>query len=190
MKRILTTNITLSGSLDIDEVAKALLLHRNTLPPDLGTSPAEPLFGHPPNDHLPNPVQFRREWLEFADLREKAVNQHFTNATKHVYDRHLNPLKVGEPVAIQNQHRHHPQRWNNASTIVESLLHKQYRVLVDGSRRSALWNHCFFRKISENTHNMNLDNSVSDLNKPSDINDPPTPVIPPPESPHPVHPDQ
>jgi hypothetical protein len=30
MKRILTTNIPPSGSLDTDEVAKALLLHRNT----------------------------------------------------------------------------------------------------------------------------------------------------------------
>lgn len=30
MKQILTTNISPSGSLDTDEVAKALLLHRNT----------------------------------------------------------------------------------------------------------------------------------------------------------------
>ena len=110
MKRILTANISPSGSLDTDEVAKALLLYQNTPPPNLGTSPAELLFGRPLNDHLQNPVKYRREWQELADLREKAVNQRFKNVTKHVHNRHLNPLKylnplkVEEPVAIQHGH--------------------------------------------------------------------------------------
>ena len=36
MKRLLSTNIAPSGSLDTDAVTKALLLHRNTSPPDIG----------------------------------------------------------------------------------------------------------------------------------------------------------
>ncbi|XP_057310652.1 uncharacterized protein LOC130648615 [Hydractinia symbiolongicarpus] len=45
MKRILTCTISASGSLDTNNVAKALLLHCNTPPPDIGTSPAELFFG-------------------------------------------------------------------------------------------------------------------------------------------------
>ena len=134
------------------------------------------------------PVKFRREWLELTDLHEKAANQLFTkNKTKRVHDRHLNPLKVGEPVPIQNQHRHQSQRWNNTSTIVEALPHKQYHVLVNGSRRTTLRNRRFLRKKSGDTGNMNLGNSPPDLNKASDINDHPTPVILPPESHLPIH---
>jgi len=47
MKRILTTNISIDGSLDKDPVAKALLLHRNTPSHDIGASPAELLFYSP-----------------------------------------------------------------------------------------------------------------------------------------------
>ena len=52
MKRILSENITPSGSLDTDAVARALLLHRNTPPPDIGASPSELLFGRHLTDHL------------------------------------------------------------------------------------------------------------------------------------------
>ena len=180
-------NINPSGSLDTNEVAKAVLLHQNPPLPDLGASPVELLFSLSLNDHLPNPVKFCQEWLELADLCKKAVNQCFTNTTKHVHNRHLNPLKVGEPVAIQNQNRHHPQHWNNTGMIVEALPHKQYRVLVDGSWWTTLWNRCFLRKIFKDTRNMNLNNSFPDLNKASDINDPLTLAVVPPESPHPIH---
>lgn len=71
------------GSLDTDEVAKALLLHCNTPPPDLGASPAEILFSHPLNGHLLNSIKFRCEWLELADMCEKAINQQFVNNPKH-----------------------------------------------------------------------------------------------------------
>ena len=64
IKRILTTNISSTGSLDTDAVAKALLLHRNTPSPDIGASPAELLFGRPLNDHLQNPVPPRKNWSE------------------------------------------------------------------------------------------------------------------------------
>ena len=72
MKRMLTTNISPSGSLDTDAAAKALLLHRNTPPPDMGVSPAELLFGRHIIDHMPKPIRFKQEWSELADMREMA----------------------------------------------------------------------------------------------------------------------
>ena len=77
MKRILTTNIGCDGSLDSDNVAKALLLHRNTPSSDIGASPAELLFGRPIRNHLPTPVDVRREWTELAKQREIAMRKRF-----------------------------------------------------------------------------------------------------------------
>ena len=183
MKCILTTNISLSGSLHTDEVAKALLLHRNIPSPYLSESPAELLFGCLLNDHLSNPVKFRREgWISLIYARKPSTNVSQTQL--NMYRTHLNLHKIEESVAIQNQHGYHPQRWNNTGTIGEALPHKQYRVLVDGHRRTTFRNRRFLRKISEDTSNINLDNSFPDLNKASDINDPPTHVSPP-ESPPP-----
>ena len=71
--------------------------------------------------------------------------------------------------------------------FVEALPHKQYCVIVDDNRRTTLRNRRFLRKISEDTRNMNLDNSLSDPNKATDIKEPLTPVVPPPESLHSIH---
>jgi len=73
MKRILTTNISQSGSLDVDTVAKALLPQRNTPSYDIGASPAELLFRRPISGHLLNPTCFRHEWTDLADQRETAM---------------------------------------------------------------------------------------------------------------------
>ena len=83
-KRILATNISNSGSLDTDAVAKALLLHRNTPSPDIGVSPSELLFGRTINDHLPSPVRFRKEWSELADARERAFDKRRFQASKQI----------------------------------------------------------------------------------------------------------
>ena len=72
MKRILTTNISPSGSLNTNAASKALLLHRNTPPQDMSVSPAELLFGRPLSAHMPKPIRNRREWIELADRREMA----------------------------------------------------------------------------------------------------------------------
>ena len=72
-KRILTTNVTASGKLDVDSAARAMLLHRNTPVPDVGESPAVMLLGHTLRDHLPSaPHKMRREWSDIADRREAA----------------------------------------------------------------------------------------------------------------------
>ena len=82
IKRILASNVSPTGSLDTEAVAKALLLHRNTpAPADMGVSPEELLFGRNISDHLPYPIQFRREWSELADTREKTYMRRFDYAS-------------------------------------------------------------------------------------------------------------
>ena len=154
MKRILTTNISQSGSLDTDTVAKALLLHRNTPPPDMGLSPAELLFGRNITDHMPQPIQFRFEWSELADARERAFQKRHEHALKNTTGKTLLPLAIGDAVSIQNQRGNQPLRWDNTGLIVEASPYKQYRILVDGSRRTTLRNRRFIRKIDDNTRNI------------------------------------
>ena len=148
MKRILTTNISPSGSLDTDAVAKALLLHRNTPPADMGVLPSELLFGRNITDHMPKPITFRREWSELADLREKAYAQRYDYATKNENSKELNPIKIGDTVSLQNQKGNHPTKWNATGTIVDCFPHRKYQVLVDGSRRCTIRNRRFLRKTT------------------------------------------
>ena len=147
-KRILSGNInTITGEIDTDSAARAIMTHRNTPVQEVGVSPAVALFGYTLRDHLPN--QFRperREWQEIRDEREKALSK-----------RHLRPLQqprrklalltIGDDVAIQDQFGNHPRKWYGTGVIAEVLPHRQYRVIVDGSRRITLRNRRFLRKI-------------------------------------------
>ena len=153
MKRILTSNITQSGSLDTRSVTKALFLHRNTPAPDMGVSPAELLFGRNIPDHLPHPIQFRREWSELADAREKTHRRRYYHATKHEKRRNLSELQIGDIVAVQNKTGKNPTRWDKTGHIVEILPHRQYKIRIDGSRRVTLRNRAFIKKIVESTRN-------------------------------------
>lgn len=157
MKRILTTNISQSGSLDTESVVKALLLHRNTPAPDMGISPAELLFGRNIPDHLPEPMQFRREWSELANAREQAYLRRHNNATTNHERRELPDLIIGDSVTIQNQTGNNPRRWDKTGQIIETLPHRQYKIRVDGSRRVTLRNKRFVRKIPSNTRKYDSD---------------------------------
>ena len=122
-KRILTTNIAMDGSLDTDSAARALLAHRNTPVQDIGQSPAMMLIGHALRDHLPaTPHKMRSEWTEIADAREMAMaKRHVRNTTRYNEHTHpLQPLAVGDDVAIQNQDGVNPLRWNRTGIIVEA----------------------------------------------------------------------
>ena len=161
MKRILTTNISPSGSLNTDAASKALLLHRNTPPQDMGVSPAELLFGRPLTDHMPKPIRIRREWIELANRREMAHKNRKQQADNYS-QRELQPLTHGATVRIQNQRGNHPRRWNATGTVIDCLPHRQYKVVVDGSRRVTLRNRRFLRRISDTTRNT-LDDGEPDL---------------------------
>ena len=153
MKRMLTINISPSGSLDTDAAANALLLHSNTPPPDMGVSPAKLLFGRHITDHMLKPICFKQEWSELADMREMAHARRKEESTRGNYRRELKPLSCGDTVCVQNQHRNHPLRWNATGTVVDCLPHRQYKVLIDGSRRITLRNRRFLRQTGDSTRN-------------------------------------
>ena len=76
VKRIITGNMSPSGSLNIDDFQRAILSYRNTIDPITKFSPALALFGRQIRDGLPilkgkyNPHQ---NWKELLDHREKAM---------------------------------------------------------------------------------------------------------------------
>ena len=61
--------------------------------------------------------------------------------------RQLNSLVVGDAVQLQNQTGNHPTKWHNTDVITEVLPHRQYCVVVDGSRRMTLRNRKFLKHI-------------------------------------------
>ena len=147
-KRILLGNINkVTGELDTDAAARAIMTHRNTPAQDSGISPSVMLFGRPLRDHLPSfNRKLRTEWDVIADSREKALAK---RVTKPITDggKELEPLNIGDAVQVQNQAGNHPNKWMRTGIIVNALPHRQYQVIVDGSRRITLRNRRFLRKI-------------------------------------------
>ena len=154
MKRCLGGNIDRNGSLDNEKVARAIMTHRNTPLYETGLSPAEMLFGFKLRDHLPNKHRsVRKEWTQIQRARE------VRNTLPRVETREakwLSELDVGDVVSVQNQTGSRPKKWGNIGVVVEVLPHRQYRVVLDGSRRITLRNRKFLRKvkpiISDPTH--------------------------------------
>jgi len=146
MKSILTSNVSPTGSLDTESVAKALLLHRNTPAPDMGVSPAELLFGRNIADHLPHPIHTKRMVRARRCTRKDTHARRFNNYASKERRNNLPALQVGDSVAVQNQTGNH-SRWDKTGLVVEALPHRQYRILINGSRRLTLRNSRFIRKI-------------------------------------------
>ena len=146
-KRILEGNIDpISGSLDTDAAARAIMTHRNTPCQETGISPSVMLFGHPIRDHLPrHDRELRKEWSTIDDARELALAKRVLKAPPPT--KVLEPLNVGDAVQIQNQSGNHPNKWHNTGVISECLPNRQYHVVVDGSRRVTLRNRRFLKNI-------------------------------------------
>ena len=147
-KRILLGNVNpVTGNLDTDAAARAIMAHRNTPAQDTGIAPSVMLFGRTLRDHLPvSNRTLRSEWGVIADAREMALAKRVvkpTNTAKKI----LEPLGVGDNVQIQNQAGHDPTKWFNTGVVSEVLPHRQYNVVVDGSRRISLRNRRFLKKI-------------------------------------------
>ena len=148
-KRILLGNINpVTGALDTDAAARALMTHRNTPTQESGISPAIMLFGRSLRDHLPRVNRdLRPEWNVIADSRERALAK---RALKDIETgkRELKPLSIGDSVQLQNQTGNHPGKWFNTGVVAEVLPNRQYHVVVDGSRRVSLRNRRFLKKIN------------------------------------------
>ncbi len=147
-KRILLGNINpLTGALDTDAAARAIMAHRNTPAQDSGIAPSIMLFGRPLRDHLPVlDRKLRVEWGAIADAREMELAKRLVK-TDPSAKKELDQLNVGDCVQIQNQTGNHPKRWFNTGVVGEALPNRQYNVVVDGSRRISLRNRRFLKKI-------------------------------------------
>ena len=171
-KRILEGSIDpISGSLDTDAAARAIMTHRNTPNQETGISPSMLLFGHPIRDHLPrHDRELRKEWAAIDDAREFALAKRVLNRTPSS-GKILEPLKVGESVQLQNQSGNKPNKWHNTGIVSECLPHRQYNVIVDGSRRVTLRNRRFLKPILPVTRRLSYTDSNEGLRTPEEMID-------------------
>ena len=99
-KRLLMANIDSTGSLDRDEVSRALMAYRNTPLQDSHLSPAELLFGRKLRDHLPLLPQrypILPEWKKIRENREAVMAAKIADRAERSNDDHkeLPPLSCG-----------------------------------------------------------------------------------------------
>ena len=153
VKRIITSNISPSGSLDVDSFHRAILSYRNTIDPVTKFSPALAVFGRQMRDGLPVlPGKYNPHitWRELLEHREKAMAQRHV-AHHEAWSEHtkkLPALPVGSKVFIQNQVGNNPRRWERTGTVMEVKDYDQYNVKVDGTGRLTLRNRRFLRSFS------------------------------------------
>ena len=62
------------------------------------------------------------------------------------HGKNLPDLKIGDSVLVQNQLGNEPRRWKRRGKIVEVMPFRQYKVMLDGSRRITLRKRKFVRK--------------------------------------------
>ena len=160
-KRILEDNVGPNGSLNNDNVVRALLQLRNTPDRDCGLSSAEVLFGRPLKDSMPRldksisifkSPQIHPLWRENWNAKEKAIRSRFVKTCERLkeHSKELPPLQEGDTVFIQNQNRAYgkPNKWDREGTIIQTGEHDQYLVRVHGTGRVTLRNRRFLRKFS------------------------------------------
>ncbi len=148
-KRILQGNINpTTGSLDTDGASRAIMNHRNTPSQGTGVPPSVLLFGRMLRDHLPqSDRELRPEWGAIADVRETALAKRAVKPTPCIKGE-LPSLEVGDCVQVQNQCGNYPKKWFSTGVVTETLPYRQYKVVLDGSRRVSLRNRRFLKKIS------------------------------------------
>jgi hypothetical protein len=153
VKRLITNNTDVHGSLDTNAFQQAILHYRNTPDPNTKLSPAQCVFGRPikdlipilPGRYIPHPT-----WRDTLALREEALrNRHMQAAERWTqHTKRLLPLVVGNHVRIQNQTGAHPTRWDKTGVVIEVRQFDQYAVRVDGSGRITIRNRKFLRKYT------------------------------------------
>ena len=91
-----------------------------------------------PQDYVrPKWSDLRQEWQDIAGWREQALARRCLKIKEKLSEhaRDLPPLSLGDAVLVQNQLGNNPRRWEKRGVVVEVLPHRQYKVMMDGSRR-------------------------------------------------------
>ena len=151
MKRLIAGNTGPGGTLN-SSFFKALLTYRNAPSPDTKMSPAMCVLGRPTRDLLPtlphklqvpqdDPSEKRRQ----AAMRKRQSSAH-GRWTEHTGG--LSPLRCGDRVHVQNQHGHHPGKWDHTGVVTEVLQYHQYTVRMDGNGRLTTRNRRHLRRNS------------------------------------------
>ena len=116
VKRMLMSNTSPRGSLDVDAFQRAMLIYRNSPDPETKASPALIVFGRPIRDSIPIPMGRycpHPTWKETLAYREQALAKRHTREHEkwQQHTKLLPPLKVGDQVYLQNLTGNHPSRW-------------------------------------------------------------------------------
>ena len=151
-KRLVRGNLSQTGSLHTDKLARALLAHRNSPCPVTGLSPAQIVFGRVLRDFLPlQPGKFqpRPEWRQAASAREAAYAKRHIKKAEQLSrgTKPLPPLQPGDHVAVQNQTGINPRQWSQTGVVIEVGPHHSYHISIDGSRTVTKRNRQYLRKI-------------------------------------------
>ena len=147
-KRIVKGNTGPQGSLDNDNIARAILQYRNTPIQSIGLSPAQLFLHRRLRDSIPSqPFLYKPhpKWVAAAQRREEMLHHRNAKIVERYnkYTHNLLPLQAGDTVTIQSPTNH---RWNTTGKIISILPDRQYRIRVNGSGRITLRNRRFLRK--------------------------------------------
>ena len=147
-------NLSQTGSMNTDSMARALLQHRNTPCAITGLSPAQILFGRVLRDFLPlQPGKFfpRQEWRQAAETREAAYSKRVMDKARDLslLTKSLPRLSLGQQVLIQDQDKASRtyKQWTRTGVVIEAGRYDDYKIRVDGSRIITKRNRQFLRPI-------------------------------------------
>ena len=146
-KRIIQENTSKDGSINNDNIAKAITQYHNTPLPNVSLSPPKILFHRELHDFTPSHpthYQLHKDWTVSQEQGDYiAAKQNIKQTERHNTTAHeLQPLPLGTPVLIQNtgNHLQHSKKWDKTGVITKVLPDRQYHIHLDGSGSITLRN--------------------------------------------------